>query len=283
MPSPPSNDAGLSFLERPEAQGAWGEFLDTCLGTIDRAARRVCGDEDEARDLAADVVERLHRDWPEIVRRYLAGRRSSFRVWLAVVARRAAIDARRARHGRVAVPRAVARLGRTERRLWELVCAGDMALTGAGRTLREEGLFEGPDSELVALHGALMASLPEGVRTPGRRARTDVVETVEPASRGAEPGAEAASTALHRAFRQVLEELGPEERQLVRLYFLEGATAEGVARITGMQRAQDVYEQVKRTLRRLRERVASGGLGPEDAAELLDFDWGGALGEETGS
>ena len=279
------------FLGNPDGEDAWSLFVDLCLGTIDRAARRVAPDEDLARDLAADVLARFHDDWPEILRRFLASkRRSNFRVWLAVVARHAAIDVLRARRGREARPRAIARLPRWEQRLWELTSVEDRPLTDAADRLRREGLWNGALDDLAERFSALQDELPDhvlnradrGVRVdrPGPDSDDRAREATD--TRGAAPERELARRRIHAAWQELLQELEPEDRSLVRIYFLEGAAADAVARMSGwaseMTRPEQVYERAKRLVKKLRSAAEARGLGPADLSALADFDWGLALG-----
>ena len=284
------------FLKDPESENAWSAFVDLCLGTIDRAARRVASDEDLARELAADVLTRFHDDWPAILHRYLESkRRSNFRVWLAVVARHAAIDVLRARRGREAKPRAIARLPRWEQRLWEFTSVEDLPLTEAADGLRGEGLWDGTLEELAERFAALQRELPDhvlnradrGVRVERAGPESDDRAREAADSSHPSPEREIARRRIHAAWHQLLGELDPEDRSLVRIYFLEGAAADAVARMSGwasgMTRPEQVYERAKRLVKKLRSAAETRGLGPSDLSALADFDWGRALGSSPGA
>lgn len=93
-----------TFLSEPDPDRAWGEFVAASMGTIDRAAGRAVRDRDLAADVAAEVLERLAKDWPALLQRYQASsRRADFFVWLSVVARNLAVDVLRSRFGRAHV------------------------------------------------------------------------------------------------------------------------------------------------------------------------------------
>lgn len=78
----------------------WGSFLAEHADRITRAVERVCRDADEAGDVGAEVLERFRRDWPALLEKYRPTATGNFGAWLAVVARHAAVDALRSRHGR---------------------------------------------------------------------------------------------------------------------------------------------------------------------------------------
>jgi len=78
----------------------WASFLAEHSERITRAVERVCRDVDEAADVGAEVLEHLRRDWPALLERYRPAAAGNFGAWLSVVARNAAIDSLRRRHGR---------------------------------------------------------------------------------------------------------------------------------------------------------------------------------------
>ncbi len=271
-----------SFLDETNPEKSWVSFVELCLGTIDRAARRATVDGDTADDVAAEVLGRLRVDWPELLRRYLdAGGEAPFRVWLSVVARRAAIDVLRARHGRRAVPRAVQRLAPWIQRLWALTFQEQRPLTEAAEALRAEGAWQGDLSELAEAYQELDRTLPDQAKVPlGPQAAVAPSAEAESSIPSPDPGpaTELAHGGTRGALSEVLRELLPEERHLVRVYFLEGSTAKGVAVAMSLGSPERVYEKIKAVMRKLRSAAESRDLGPTDLAALGDFDWTEALG-----
>lgn len=124
-----------SFLNEPDPDRAWGAFVAASMGTIDRATSRAVRDRDLAADVAAEVLERLAKDWPALLRRYeQSPRHADFFVWLAVVARNLAVDVLRSRFGRAHVDAQLRHLqpvSGTEERARELPAEGP----GPGGTL----------------------------------------------------------------------------------------------------------------------------------------------------
>ena len=277
-----------------DPERAWTLFLEDCLSLIQRAARRVAHGEEEAHNLVPDVLERLRADWPALLERYRASRskaQAGFRVWLSVVVRNLAIDVWRSRHGRPMTPRPVARLAPWRRELWRLAVVEGRDLSDVHRELGRRGAFDGSLAQLAEALEEVRAAAPRPPRRrPSQRAvggepTGDEPELQAPGPPGDDPATRAVQRAAHEALGRNLARLDPDERFLLRLYFLEGATARDVARVLGFRDANQVYEEVKRLVRRLREGAGREGLGPEDLASLRDFDWA-ALGavppEEAG-
>lgn len=267
------------FLHEPDPERAWSAFVEDTMATIDRAARRVVRDDPAlADDIAADVLDRIRRDWPDLLERFEAcARRASFRTWLAVVARNLAIDLLRARQGRIVLPKSVSRLPVWQRELWRLVVVEDRSLTDAAERLRADGHWDG---DLASLAEALEAVRDAAVtRARTTRATVKFVPTGEPetpepeADEGDAPDARHLHAAAIARWAEILRDFDPEDRRIVRVYFLEESTAAQTASALGLSSADQVYERVKRILQRLRERATAAGLGPVDLASLVEFDW----------
>jgi RNA polymerase sigma factor (sigma-70 family) len=252
------------------------------LETIRRAARRAASDPEDADDAVAEILVGFQSDWPNLLGRYreAANRnQADFRVWLSVVARHRAIDFLRARHGRKSLPRAVARLPEWQRELWRLVVERGLDLTEARTALEDRGLWRGDLEALARTAMELRSAAPAPRTRPKISARggADDELTADPAAGGADPAVSVERNVSQAAFRQILEELAPEERFLIRTYFLERSTAEQVARLNGMRNAEQVYTRVKGLMGRLRSAAERNGLGVGDLAALGDFDWRAAL------
>jgi RNA polymerase sigma factor (sigma-70 family) len=277
-----------SFLNEPDPERSWRSFLETCLPTVDRVARRAVGDDEFAADVAAEVMRRLSADWPALLTRFENARAKApagFRVWLAVVARSQAIDVLRSLRGRAMLPRPIARMPDWQQRLWKLVVVEERTPSEAAEVLASEGLWRGSMADLAQALVAIEAALPRGPRLRQRPrfqaldAETDEGSGVEsgrwePASApSSDPSRTAACKATHAAFVTVLSVFASDERALLRMYFLSEMTAAEVARVAGYEGAPQVYEKIRGLVRRLRAGAESRGLGPSDLADLSSFDW----------
>ncbi|MEM7305544.1 MAG: sigma-70 family RNA polymerase sigma factor [Planctomycetota bacterium] len=277
----------FAFLEERDPDLAWSQLLDSCLGTIERAVRRVVQDDEESRTVVAEVLDRIHTDWPSLIERYQAGRdeeRGSFRPWLAVVVRRLAIDVLRSLHGRPTPPRAVQRMSPVQQRLFQLLYRERRRLEEAYDVLVAEDTFSGTYAELAVEVRGLEDGLPASARvaaaTPRRPARAaggageDDGAPPEPVDRGSQPPSELlARRAAHEGLAGILAELSQNERLLLRAYYIEGATARDVARLVGATSERSVYDRVQALVGRLRAALERAGLGPDDLQDLMDFDW----------
>ncbi|MEM9378524.1 MAG: sigma-70 family RNA polymerase sigma factor [Planctomycetota bacterium] len=289
-----SGDDEAAVLEERDPERSWALFLEACTRTVDRVALRVTRDEEEARNVAAEILVRIHADWPALLERFRAacegaGVRPALRVWLAVVARNLAIDVVRSIHGRPTVPRPIARLPKWQQRLWRLVLVDGRPLTDAAETLRAEGVWSGELGDLAAALDEVRAALPDGATSAGRR-RPRLVSAPYPAgddddSRGPDPASSetdepdttAQRRAAHAALGEILAEFGAEERLVLRLYSLEGLRASQVAQVLGHDSPDRIYELFKKLLARLRRRAEERGLDAADVAALADFDWSASL------
>ena len=83
-----------------EQETSWDEFLAANSELILTVAKVIAHDHDSAMDCYAYVLERLHENDRERLKAYAVDPRSSFRTWLAVVARRLCVDRYRQKYGR---------------------------------------------------------------------------------------------------------------------------------------------------------------------------------------
>lgn len=252
---------------RDLGEAGWSPFLETYADTIYRAAERAAADADEGRTVAADVLQRFRADWPAILERFLAvarEERADFRVWLAVVARRAAIDCLRARHGRRSVPAEVRRGAPWLKRAWKLGVVEGRAVDEVWEAVRDAPEAPASPGELTLVLAHLERTAPRV--DPARSRPSALLE--EP--RG-EP--EEAPAGGARAFLgEVLRELPGKDRLLLRLYFLEGSGAESLRRLFGSKTTSQVYNRVHALTTRLRAKLEASGVSMEDLGSARELD-----------
>ena len=97
---PPELSALLDGSDAASRDKAWSVFLERHSPLLLRAARAFGRDYDAAMDRYGFIVEALQKDDFKRLRAYRVQGRSSFRSWLAVVARRLCLDHERTRYGR---------------------------------------------------------------------------------------------------------------------------------------------------------------------------------------
>ncbi|MEX1024604.1 MAG: hypothetical protein WD226_05955 [Planctomycetota bacterium] len=263
-------------LEELSARGAagWPPFLERYADVVYRAARRATSDEDEARTLAADVLEHLHADWPAVLQRFLAtarGERAQFSVWLAVVARRAAIDRLRARYGRRTVPSAVRRGSAWLRRAWRSSFVEERPLEEVWQALAN---LPGAPATLGELAFALAPFRPPV--TPVGTTRTRLATLAEDVAAPPEADRQDAARARER-LREVFARLPGDDLLLLRLYFLEGASAEALRRLHGSATRSQVYNRIHTLLGAIRAQLENLGLAMDDLGNPHGLDLGAWL------
>ena len=97
---PPELSALLDGKDPASRDEAWSAFLEHHSRLLLKAARTFGRDYDTSMDRYRFILEALRNDDFRRLRSYQVNGRSSFRSWLAVVARRLCIDHERARYGR---------------------------------------------------------------------------------------------------------------------------------------------------------------------------------------
>lgn len=97
---PPELSALLDGNDPASRDEAWSVFLDRHSRLLLKAARAFGQDYDATMDRYRFILEALRQDDFKRLRSYQARGRSSFRSWLAVVARRLCLDHERTRYGR---------------------------------------------------------------------------------------------------------------------------------------------------------------------------------------
>lgn len=291
--SPP--DPTPACLRESDPEQAWATFLQDHVDTVYRSVGRACSDDETARDVAAEVLTRLHDGWPDTVRRYEQqgrGKRCRFDTWLAVVVRNLAIDVLRSWHGRRMLPRSVSRRPRWHQSLYRLVYWEGRSVAEAYEVLVTGEEFEGSLAEVADTIHDLHATLPASSRLPLPR----VVSLEVPAAAGDEegttmelpdttaPDAESGQVADDARTRLsgIMSRLDPNERLLLRMYFLEGVGAAELVQVVGVRSRSQVYTKVHGLLDRLRKALRDEGLDIGDLEHLLDFDWLGTLDARSG-
>jgi len=291
--SPP--EKAPACLRESDPERAWAAFLQDHVDTVYRSVGRACSDDETARDVAAEVLTRLHDGWPETVQRYERqgrGKRCRFDTWLAVVVRNLAIDVLRSWHGRRMLPRSVSRRPRWQQSLYRLVYWEGRSVAEAYEVLTTGEEFSGSLAEVADTLHDLHATLPTSSRLPLPR----VVSLETPAGPGDEEGAtldlpDAAAVSpasgpaagdAREKLRRVMSGLDPNERLLLRMYFLEGVGAAELVQVVGVQSRSQVYTKVHGLLDRIRKALQDEGLGIGDLEHLLDFDWLGSLDARSG-
>lgn len=282
-PAGPTMDGIATLLAESDPHRSWSLFLEGFIGTVYRAAERGALDADESRTLAVEVLERWAGEWPALLDKY--GEKpapdpdkadAAFRAWLAVVARNAVIDRRRALRGRPRAPSAVRRQPEWLQDAYRSIAEEGVPHRQVWERLREEGRYRESYGEFCAAVAEL-----EGLG-PAKRVGIVALDPHDVDELGDRERADPElSSSTRDALGSALEELPGDERALLRVYYLEGVPAAELVRVFGGKTRSQVYNRIHSTITKLRSAAEARGLGPEDTEALSTFDWRVALGAGT--
>jgi RNA polymerase sigma factor (sigma-70 family) len=249
----------------------WHAFVDRYAGLIYSVVRRklFVEDEDEVRTVFADILEALYH-----------GKLAEFRgsselsTWLIVVSRGKALDHLRHLQGRRKMPQGFETLSAFEQQVFRLHHVEGLGFDAVIHSLHSAGLPA--NAEMVAhavlkIEGTLDRHYLRRLESDAKAPALGVVsgrllDYMAHASLERErtederPGDHLEREEIDRLaarVKELLGELSPEEREVVRLRFEEGWTAQKIAEergLAGQRRVYTILDGALRKLRRLLER-----------------------------
>jgi RNA polymerase sigma factor (sigma-70 family) len=246
----------------------WHAFVDRYAGLIYSVIRRqlFAEDEDDVRTVFADVLEALYR-----------GKLSEFRgnselsTWLIVVSRGKALDHLRHIQGRRKNPQGWDELSPFERLVFKFHFVEGLGFEAVIHSLRSAG--SGASAEAVA-HAVLkiggtidkhyLRRLESDSKAPALGVVSgrllDYLKHMEFERERSEDDpdegfAREGTERMAARVRELLGELSEEEREVVRMRFEEGWTADRIARERGLSGQRRVYTILDGALRRLRRLI----------------------------
>jgi RNA polymerase sigma factor (sigma-70 family) len=247
----------------------WHAFVDRYAGLIYSVVRRqlFVEDEDEVRTVFADILEALYR-----------GKLAEFRgsselsTWLIVVSRGKALDHLRHLQGRRKHPQGYDRLSPFEREVFRLHHVEGLGFDAVIHSLRSAGM---PASAEMIAHAVLkiegtldrhyLRRLEADARAPalgvvsGRLLEflnhMDIQRERDSQDHPAGTLEREATERMAARVRELLAELSPEERDIVRLRYEEGWTAQRIAEEKGLPGQRRVYTILDGILKKLRRRL----------------------------
>lgn len=231
------------------------------------ACRRQSLRDDEADDFASLVKLRLIEDDCRVLRAFEG--RSSVSTYLTTVVLNLARDYRIRKWGRWRPSAAAKRLGTTGIRLDTLLHRDGYSLLEATEILRNNFGVDLSATEIADL----AAQLPvRGKRWFEGEEALAGMAGAERADRALVEGER--EEALRRAgevLQQALDTLAPEDRLILKLRFMEGATVASIARSFGVEQ-RPLYTRIYNAIDRLRARLEAAGV---DAATVMSTTgWG---------
>jgi RNA polymerase sigma factor (sigma-70 family) len=229
-------------------------------------ARRIGLSAIDAEECAGWVELRLVEDDYAQVRKFRG--ESSFKTFITVVVAMLVRDFRRQIHGKWRPSATATRLGvhgiHLERAVHRDGCSGDEAVRAVQST------FGGaPDEKALR---ALLRQLPR--REPMRPETVDdTVLGEHPHPRGAQADfdqheRDAESARLTQALSTVVDQLPSEERVMLQMDVVDGATVATIARCLGIEQ-RPLYDRLKRLRIRLRVQLERAGVSREDVRAYI--------------
>ncbi len=256
----------LQALRSPNTCGnAWAEFLESYSAALYQTAHACTSNQDEASDCYLHICERLARDNFRRLLKFKPDGRASFTTWLRVVARNICLDWHRSQYGRIRPFKSLQHLS-----LLELEVYHRRFILGASQeeTLQEvESLFPGVSlSKLMNIEERLQASLSSRQQwILGTRKQPELSTTVAVAGEEGESGmvmdvpdpcpsqeARFVDQEQQSRLEKGIRSLPAQERLLVQLRFEQDLSLEEIARVCGLQDAQQVHRKLAAILKKLR-------------------------------
>jgi DNA-directed RNA polymerase specialized sigma24 family protein len=245
---------------------AWHRFVHEYGGLILAVLRRHLGrDDDEVRSAFADVLARLYRTGFHPY----AGR-AALSTWLVVVTRAIAVDRVRRVRGRPGMPEAIVALDALDRHVFELhyrqgrtLEEMQTRLRAEGRPLSKEALLQSIERIEARIDRHLLRRLAYDAEAAsvgvisGRlleyfdRVRAESERLQEQRTPQEELIEREARERMVR-IQAMLQELPPDEGEVVRRHLLDHRSARRVASELGLNTSREVYTVLERALRRLR-------------------------------
>jgi len=250
----------------------WHAFVDRYAGLIYSVIRRqlFAEDDDEVRTVFADVLEALYQ-----------GKLAEFRgsselsTWLIVVSRGKALDHLRHLQGRRKMPQGYDSLSPLEQQVFRLHHVEGLSFDAVIHSLHSAGVAASAESvahAVLKIEGTLDRHYLRRLESESRAPALGVVsgrllDYMTHADIERERNTERPDDGLERQeiermaerVRGLLAELTEEEREVVRLRFEEGLTAQQIADERGLAGQRRVYTIIDRALRRLRQLMERDG------------------------
>jgi RNA polymerase sigma factor (sigma-70 family) len=222
------------------------------------------------------VLEQLASDNMRRIRRYGQGSVENpcqFSTWLKLVVRNLYFDWFRHRHGRKSVPKEIQKLGEGEQRTFKLVYWDGYSPREAFEVLRTsykkisyESFLKGLSEIDTRLTGINRAKIHRDfLRAIGPMSLDLDMEAGPPIEAQAEvestlPDEQVEVGEERQAFWELLRELPPEDRLLIRLRFYEGMTAKQIAAAIKGRDPMEIYRRIERICNNLAKKAKAAGI-----------------------
>ena len=246
-----------------------GRLLCEHLDTVGAAVRVVASRNRLSSDMTEELNSRalLHlvdHDYA-VLRQWR--RECSLQTYLTAVITRVFLDLRNKEWGKVKPPAMVTRLGAVALTLWLLTHRARLTFDEAVKALQADRGVTATRDELWDVFSQLPA--------PSGRYFVDVNELARMEQQGADAEVlvrqherRQLASRVERGLAQALEELGDEERLILKLYFCDGMFLACIARRLDIDQPR-LYPRFRRVMATLRGSLESKGLSAADVAETV--------------
>ncbi|HSF16323.1 MAG TPA: sigma-70 family RNA polymerase sigma factor [Vicinamibacteria bacterium] len=254
----------LERLSSPVAAEAWREFLDAYAALILHVIRAKERAPDDASECFLYVCEELSRNGFRRLRRFRVDGPAAFPTWLSAVVRNLSIDWHRRRSGRRRPFRAISRLPLLEQELFR--CVFDQGMSADAALLHLKPRFPALSWARVSegIERVRKALAPRQLWLLSIR-QGSLVSIEQPTDPRPDAEAAAMSREMRAHLARALRELPRADRLLLRLRYGQDLTLEQIARLTGMESAQNVDRRIRKIVDELRRRMTGPALHAESA------------------
>jgi RNA polymerase sigma factor for flagellar operon FliA len=263
LPSPPVPTS------MPEPMDPGKLFLDN-LAWIEKVAGIVCRKHgvwgDDAEDFASVVKMKLMENDYADLRKFRGD--CSATTYIATLVVRRFHEYARERWGRWRNSAAAEREGQLAKDLETLVHRDGCTVAEAGEQLRSAGKTELSDAELARILARLPTRQPLRARQVGAPAIENEPDVDTADSRIGGMELDRQRSALFAALFKVMEQLPPEERNILRMRFADGRSVADVARALRLEQ-KPLYRRIDQIKAKLRVDLERYGVTAEAVRELL--------------
>ncbi len=253
----------LEALRSPNSRHAWVDFLDTYSPVLYQTARACTTSDDDAADCYLHICQRLAAGGYRRLLKFKPQGKASFTTWLRVVARNICLDWHRSQSGRHRPFKFLQRLSPLEIEIYNQRFVGGAS---PEETLQRLGpLFPGVSlSDLKDIEERLQGSLSSRQQwILATRKQPEFSASVAVAGEEEESGVNVPDPGPSQETRFVEQErlsrlessvgsLPAQERLLVQLRFEQDLSLEEIARVCGLNDAQQVHRRLTAILKKLR-------------------------------
>lgn len=244
---------------------AWHGFVDRYTGLLYAVISRYVFDREEIRNVYIDVLTDLHRG-----KLHSYQGRSALSTWLVPLARNSAIDHVRKRLGRQIMPDEIREMGDTAVQIYQLFFLEGLSLEAVVHRMGTESPPKDHETVVQVLSEVENKLHPRTLRTLSYRAHAMALgetsakllefldsmrEEMEDQSAKESPEYSMMESEARQTVARVLalvEQLSPDEREVLTLHYQDGLTAKEIAERMHVDGPRKVYLILERTVRKLR-------------------------------